>query len=379
MNQDALGKWARPTNIAQSNESAVPDFRPRSSEDKQVRFDSATKRNLRPAQARELPRTSTQNAKRKLPSSPSRATEPKIENPFEKILKSKKSATDIESDLFAGIKEVVDAPKAGSSTSPAKSSIDNILSNFSSPKLDGLSTSFTQKVNPPFRVSQEHVQKILESATSAGRTGASEVAATESDRPVQQFGFLAARQRPTASPSEKESVPIAIDDLGDVDDVKRVSSTAWRSASREQWTYEVEPDKEEEGKKEAEAITAFIEQETEVDEIKSKEQKKRELKKLKDRAVRARFRKNLNGLAEWVEPLQKSEAPLEITVQKELYIPPSISVANFASLMKMPLGNPIPDDKLILGTLQKKMELLGLEEEERAHDHSTFSLSSLLM
>jgi len=190
---------------------------------------------------------------------------------------------------------------------------------------------------------------------------------------------LAARQRPTASPSEKESVPIAIDDLGDVDDIKRVSSTAWRSASREQWTYEVEPDKEEEGKKEAEAITAFIEQETEVDEIKSKEQKKRELKKLKDRAVRARFRKNLNGLAEWVEPLQKEEAPLEITVQKELYIPPSISVANFASLMKMPLGKPIPDDKLILGTLQKKMELLGLEEEERAHDHSTFSLSSLLM
>ena len=63
-----------------------------------------------------------------------------------------------------------------------------------------------------------------------------------------------------------------------------------------------------------------------------------ELDKLVDRARAAKFRVGLKDLAIWKGDVQRVEAPEEITVPKSLYIPPSISVTNFAGLLKVPLG-----------------------------------------
>lgn len=127
-----------------------------------------------------------------------------------------------------------------------------------------------------------------------------------------------------------------IDEAGDI---KRTASTEWRSASREKWTYEVEPEKSEE--EPLNGLADLIPQVAEQDELSLEEekvQKKRDVNKLKKRAAIARFRTRVGDIGVWVEESQKVEAPLELKVQKELYIPPSISVANFANLMKIPLG-----------------------------------------
>ena len=83
--------------------------------------------------------------------------------------------------------------------------------------------------------------------------------------------------------------------------------------------------------------------------------------KLVQRARGAYFKVGLKDLALWEPERQRVEAsPLEITVRKDLYVPPSVSVSNFAGLLKVPLA-----------TLQRKMELLGLEKQECEADHGT--------
>ena len=133
-----------------------------------------------------------------------------------------------------------------------------------------------------------------------------------------------------------EPMEALIDEAGDV---KRTASTEWRSASREKWTYEVEEEKSEEDP--LNGLADLIPQVAEGDELALEEeqtQKKRDMNKLKKRAAIARFKTRVGDIGVWVEESQKVEAPLELKIQKELYIPPSISVANFANLLKIPLG-----------------------------------------
>jgi len=139
----------------------------------------------------------------------------------------------------------------------------------------------------------------------------------------------ASSRRPTVA---QESVEPPEEREEDSAEAQLVSSDEWRSASREKWSYEIAPEEPEEPEEPEPTVTEEM-----IDPVKEKEQKKRELRKLMKRAQMARFKQRLSDLGVWVEEAQRVEAPVEIKVQKELYIPPTISVANFANLLKIPL------------------------------------------
>ena len=195
---------------------------------------------------------------------------------------------------------------------------------------------------------------------------------TRPTKPVASFGFMSASQRqppPTdrpltkknvsSSPATADLVPVAAE--GRI----RVDTSSWRSSSRESWVYEVDPQKEIE--REAERLLA---EDRAKGETRSREEQRQareeqeeklqwEHRKLIERARGAYFKVGLKDLALWEPERQREEAsPLEITVRKDLYVPPSVSVSNFAGLLKVPLA-----------TLQRKMELLGLKKEQCEADH----------
>jgi hypothetical protein len=164
------------------------------------------------------------------------------------------------------------------------------------------------------------------------------------------------------SSSHADLVPIAED--GRI----RIDTSTWRSSSRETWDYEVDPQKEIE--REAERLLAEDlargETRSRAEQQAAREAEEQlqeaEMAKLVARARGAMFKVGLKDLALWEPERQREEAsPLEIVVRKELYIPPSVSVSIFAGLLKVPLG-----------TLQRKMELLGLEKEECQADHGRY-------
>jgi hypothetical protein len=124
--------------------------------------------------------------------------------------------------------------------------------------------------------------------------------------------------------------------------MKRIDPSQWQSSSREKWTYEIDPTKEAE--QEAERLLAgdprsrMTEEEKVLESEEQKEQMK-ELDKLINRAKAAKFKVGMKEMAIWEGEKQRVEAPVtEIAVQKSLYIPPSVSVSNFANLLKVPLG-----------------------------------------
>lgn len=260
-------------------------------------------------------------------------------NPFTDILNSKKSASDIESDLFAGISSI----PMNATTQPTEpsSSLGNL---FRSTERDKISKSATRadsrkpktsytKSSQPFRISDSSVQDIVKTlgkAQEASRTN------SQSEGDFYEFGFMTTDSRstpaiPVQKPKLEAFVPIQ-------EEGKRlVYSASWNSASRDKWSYEVNTLSEAE--KEAERILKEEAKKLKMTEKESQERQMQmgEIENLKQAALKARFKLSAADLALWKPEPEKSEAPLDIKVQKPLYIPPSISVANFANLMKEPL------------------------------------------
>jgi hypothetical protein len=141
----------------------------------------------------------------------------------------------------------------------------------------------------------------------------------------------------------------------ELDRKKTVSSNDWASASREKWTIaeeeegpvvvemsleqrvEMEFAAEQEQRKKAKSAEDEDEDEDEFSKEERRKKKRKEYRAMKGRMRSANFKTDVNEMALYVPKKGKVEAPVEVKVQKELYIPPSISVANFASMMKIPL------------------------------------------
>jgi hypothetical protein len=164
-----------------------------------------------------------------------------------------------------------------------------------------------------------------------------------------ELGFMKARrlqeaqrQPQTAKQSNRKQqhpdvVPLAEDHTLTVD------SSSWGSRSRETWSYrrdlieerqQVEQEIEEQIQAEEEK-TGLTREEMAMNEF----EKMEELEKTKAKAKQARFKVGFSRLALWKDQdQQRVEAPVQISVSRSLYIPPSVSVSNFAHILSVPMG-----------------------------------------
>jgi hypothetical protein len=294
---------------------------------------------------------------------------------YAEVVKSRKSAADIEDDLFAGIKSEISTPEptiSQAQLSP-QSSIDTLLTSFGQDSRSSsagtslgtkTTTSYT-KATQPFRVSERSVRDTMEAAKRSEEQKGTTGIYPAPDRPLPQFGFMAARTRPGSLSFETDSpVPSMVAEQPELPgDMKRVSSSEWHSSSREQWSYEIDTkeaqiEAAEAQAAEAQALVDSVKLESSLTPEQLKIKRRKEVFALRRKAKGKKFLVNMQDLGLWEEEKTKVEALADIKVEKNLFIPASISVVNFADLLKIPLE-----------TLQKKMELLGLEPEQCAYDH----------
>lgn len=283
------------------------------------------------------PAPSNNNASRAAP----KALDAQQQYPF-----AKKSALDIEKDLFAGISSEAPKPYKPQPRSPAM--IDSVISNFgreirTSPATsrDSVLTDFTtshSKLVQPLRLAPETIQKTLNHIRKSEREPPVSPAGPASGVPVQQFAFLSARARPAvAATSERQATTDSSSFSAPPEKAGRAGGSGWISSSREAWDDEVPNNEEQPAETESEMFKEGLEEYLSPE--KSKKQKKKELEMLKKRAKVARFKLSVKDIAHWQPEAQKVEAPGDIITSNTLYIPPSISVVNFSNLLKIPLSN----------------------------------------
>jgi hypothetical protein len=287
-------------------------------------------------------------------------------NPYAEAVKSRKSAAAIEDDLFAGL-NVAEPPKPEvSKTAAQANTLNSVLSTFGQQAKNpdantpfSANTSYT-KASQPFRLSQQSVRTALDVARKSEARKGSTSGVPGSESKIPQFGFMAAsmRSRPTQNITPAPNVMQRFEEQPP-EDVKRVSSSEWRSSSREQWSYDVDlkPEEDTEAKEAQQLVDKIpVEQSLSPEQLKAK--KKGEISTLRRKAKSKKFIVDMNDLGVWTEEKTKVEALPDIKVEKNLFIPSSISVVNFADLLKVSLE-----------MLQKKMELLGLEPEQCSYDY----------
>lgn len=166
------------------------------------------------------------------------------------------------------------------------------------------------------------------------------------DEPIAQFSFMASG-RPQPRPPEF-TFTSGISEHPDLvqslpEGIKSVESDSWLSASREKWTYQVDIKEEEEA--EAERLLAsdphagMTEEEIEQERLAAIE-KKKDINRLVEKAKSMKFNIKYKDMAVWKDEYEKSAAEQSerILVQKRIFIPKSITVANLASSLKVPLG-----------------------------------------
>ena len=380
---EEMGKWAKSSQLFRpSVDAEAPEVNPQRNIRKDLQQNPfQVKRLLEQSLSTDLPKHQARPKQDAL-ASPA-PQNPTLVNPYADIIKSKRSSMDIENDLFAGIdgdssveiprpqKPAVQfnvsqkptfqpkvsqmsasqpnlSPKIASNSNASQNprfpnvSLDNLFAKLdvNQNKPNASKGSYT-KSSQPFKVSDTSLRNIMKSLQEEKP----HAPPSHSERAVQQFGFMSARQKePTAArPTLKTQKPFQHPDIihEAPEGLKRIDSSEWQSSSREKWTYEVDPQVEAE--REAERLLAAdakarMTQEERDTEMEEQMEKMLELDKLVDRAKAAKFRVGLKDLAIWKGDVQRVEAPEEITVPKSLYIPPSVSVTNFAGLLKVPLG-----------------------------------------
>ena len=339
---EELGKWAKSSQLFRPGPSAPP--RPDTGILLRERTSRSERRDPLDQPARDTRKYNNRNTSTSL-------ERPKQINPYTDVIKSKKSAYDIENDLFAGIttESVHESCKKPNLQANTKL-MNDLFANLDTQKqIEGSKGSYT-KSSQPFKVSDSSIRNIMKSLQQKPPEAPPE-------KPVQQFGFMSARQQPStttkpqvssssARPSTTRSSTVREVQHPDLireapDGLKRIDTAQWQSSSREKWTYEVDPRKEAEAEAErllaADTRSRMTEEEKEAESEEQKE-KMKELDKLINRAKAAKFKVGMKDIGLWEYDKQRVEAPVEIVVQKNLYIPPSVSVSNFANLLKVPLG-----------------------------------------
>jgi hypothetical protein len=260
---------------------------------------------------------------------------------------SKKSALDIENDLFAGIKTEAPEPEDFSKESP-----DMIHSLVSAFGRDFLGTSESTSISDATSFTASHTKLIqpLYMPQKVVRSTLAEIRKAENNRSptaakvttIPQFQFMsraapseveAMKKMKEMKEMEQQNIDASMFDTSE-SRVRRVESSEWTSSSRESWDYEtiVEQEPEEDPEMMKAALESYLTAEQE------RILKKKELSALKKRAKAARFKLSIADLAHWEPEVHKTEAPIENTSQNTLYIPPSISVVNFSNLLKVSLG-----------------------------------------
>ena len=142
------------------------------------------------------------------------------------------------------------------------------------------------------------------------------------------------RQPPPLIPDQSPKLHGSVDEAGDI---KRTASTEWGSPSRRKNGRMKLNRRNRGGTVEWYLATPQVAEQDELS-LEEESQKKRDVDELKKRAAIARFRTRVGDIGVGLKSHRKWKRLLKLKVQKELYIPPSISVANFANLMKIPLG-----------------------------------------
>jgi hypothetical protein len=262
-----------------------------------------------------------------------------VENLLDGVLKSHKPSIDIETNLFKRVTAAVNAatekivPKDLSDKANI-SAIDTFLAGKvgrKQPRNTEARTDFTKNFQP-FRVSDISKRSILESAQ-------------KSEAPL---GFMAAQRRssveltPDQQPVQERTEPIEYIPES-VENVKRIDSSQWQSSSRESWAYEVDLPQEKKAVEEQLSPAPIVIEEEVISQENERLQKKKAIQALKKRATNLRYKSHADSLIFYEPVAQKLEAPAEIRVQRNVFIPPSISVANFANMLKVPLGTYLLD------------------------------------
>lgn len=340
-------------------------------------FNSSTGPRVNSEPASQSPGSSVRPTPEKIAQSntpPPQSAPPPPPNPYAQVVKSRRSAADIENDLFAGIN--ADAPDLKPSKNflppaPTSPSMDSLLNAFGTSSVRVNATSQATENSPytkasqPFRVSEKSVRDVMEAAKKSEERKESKTLGSRPDPRIPQFGFMTTRVRPSIFPPQIDTSapkPTPSFEPEPPEDVKRVSSAEWHSSSREQWTYEIDTKTKDTEAAEAQSLVNEIPIEQTMTPEQTKARKRAEVATLRRKAKAKKFIVDMHDLGVWEEEKVKVETLPDIKVEKNLFIPSSVSVANFADLLKIPLE-----------TLQKKMELLGLEPEQCSYDYGTYS------
>ena len=262
--------------------------------------------------------------------------------PYADILKSNRSAKAIEDELYDGIAGKPVSPK------PPSPALDEI---FSKVRLKPAGNGYAQSSvlrQGSYSEAAQRFQISESSLLSLMNDGPVKDEPTVSSTP--QFRFMGSRRTPNSVEFKlkKESEPDATNQHPDLiaslpAGIKRIDTTAWQSSSREKWAYDI--DVQAEAKAEAERILAndpragMTPEQLEAERLEEEERKK-DIERLVEKAKSMKFRVGYKDLGVWKGEYERSsyEPVEEISVQKRVFIPKSISVANLSNSLKIPLG-----------------------------------------
>jgi hypothetical protein len=264
-----------------------------------------------------------------------------VENLLDGVLKSHASSIDIEANLFKRVTAAVSAatekivPK-DLSDKANRSAIDTFLAG----KVDPIQPRSIEarpdstKSFQPFRVSDISKRTILESTP-------------KSEAPLKPLGFMTAQRRASVELTQEEPVQERAKSVTYIpesaENVKLIDSSQWQSSSRENWAYEVDLQEEKKAVKEQLAPVPIVMEEDAISQEGQRANKKKAVQALKKRAKALHYKVHADRLI-YSEPVfQRLEAAPDISVQRRVFIPPSISVANFANMLKVPLGTYLLD------------------------------------
>ena len=274
-------------------------------------------------------------------STPQTNGEPEL-YPYAGILKSNRSAKAIEDELYDGIAGKPASPK------PPSPALDEIFSKIRlKPAGNGcgqpsvLRQASYSEATKRFQISESSLSSLM-------NDGPVKDEPTTSSTP--QFRFMGSRRTPNSVgfKLKKESEPEPTGQHPDLvaslpAGIKRIDTTAWQSSSREKWAYDI--DVQAEAKAEAERILAndpragMTPEQLEAERLEGEERKK-DIERLVEKAKSMKFRVGYKDLGVWKGEYERSryEEVQEISVQKRVFIPKNISVANLSNSLKIPLG-----------------------------------------
>lgn len=258
---------------------------------------------------------------------------------YSDMVKSKRSNAEIERDLFSGI----------TAFNPNLPTSNNPFENLGKTRKPIRLLEAKEPEMPKFGPSGAALNDLEVTIQSTTPIPRAEV-------PKPAFSFLSARESRSVPPKPSKALPMLVPYHEANSGIKTVESSEWSSSSRERWSYDIDTrlrpkteskilGQEGEDLNLAEYDPGLVAADSiEVPEIKlpvqvkPKKAAKAAIRKLQEKGTKAGFKVTYAEVGLWQNDPQRVEAPPEIMFQKDLYLPTSISVSNFADLMKVPIS-----------------------------------------